>query len=295
MKLAIRFALTLLVAGSVSAQELSFIDGAPAAIDTNLKTSALLRQFSASGKINPNVIVDDVPGPSLLIPAAARVQGLFDTYFLSEVAILNYRNATQVVSIAFLEQGVNSCDAPVHTLTMPPLSVARYADFVGIALQRASGVGAVLIIARNAEGGVDGAGMIDAVSRIYTTQPGSTGTTSQSMPTVRPNDHQSAGTAVAALMRQDANYRTNVGIVNTGVDGLAHTWSIFAQGAGASTTSSVTVPACSMSQTPLPEAPYGPLMVSISTTDVTAPPAWTAYAVTLDNRTGDGWVVHAVK
>src|SRR6478609_4814966 len=76
-----------------------------------------------------------------------------------------------------------------------------------------SGLGAILVTGIDTNGAFDPNALLVATSRIWTPQPSSGGTMSQSLPSVATSDL--ASTTVAVLgARRDARYRTNVGIVN---------------------------------------------------------------------------------
>jgi hypothetical protein len=165
-------------------------------------------------------------------------------------------------------------------------------DFVGTTL-KTSGLGALLIIAFDPTGKTtDTEAFIDGFSRIWTPQPGSSGTVSQSFPAVSLFDSVDDFTAFALGLRQDASYRTNVGVVN--LDSVVHTWTITSLNTNATMT--LQVQPFSLSQTGVPASFAGSsgnlsLTYDVSATNFT----WSAYASSVDNLTGDGWVSRATQ
>ena len=93
-------------------------------------------------------------------------------------------------------------------------------------------------------------------SRIWTYQPGSQGTVSQSLPTTPPSQLGAAKSAAAGL-REDSGFRTNIGVVN--LDTQANDFAVGVQGDRKSTSFSVHLLPLSMMQVPLPAGDYGTL------------------------------------
>jgi hypothetical protein len=165
-------------------------------------------------------------------------------------------------------------------------------DFVGTKLG-VTGLGALLIIGFDSTGKTfDDNAFIDGFSRIWTPQPGSVGTVSQSFPSVSLFDSASDFTAFALGLRQDAGFRTNVGVVN--LDTVVHTWTITSL--ITSKTITLDVQPFSLGQTGVPAdfaGTSGNLSIAydVNATDF----FWSAYASSVDNVTGDGWVSRATQ
>lgn len=282
---------------AASAQNLVRIarpNGAPVTI------SQAVQQMHASGtkrirrsKIGTNVIEVETADIAFIIPAAGSIPGANGTFFKSDFSIGNFNNNDQKVGIGWLKVGTDNSKAPLQYFTIPANTVASFNDFVGTQLNQ-SGLGALLIIAYDSTGqNVDQSALIDGFSRIWTPQPGvANGTVSQGFPAVSIMDSEGDFTAYAMGLRQDANFRTNVGIVN--LDTVAHTWTVKSL-TGAQ--SSVTVQPYSLSQGSIaagsaPASGYVTLM--ITPTD-SADFFWSAYGTSVDNVTGDGWVSRATQ
>jgi hypothetical protein len=224
---------------------------------------------------------------------AASAQG---TYFRSDVSILNWRSQPQSVLVSWLAQGQDGTDAPSFRMTIPSTTVDRtngimsvpptIPDFVGrLGL---SGIGSLLVIGLDANGNADPQASLDTFSRIWTYQPGSQGTVSQSLPTTRAAD-LAATTSAAAGLRQDSGFRTNVGIVN--LDTQANDFTVGAQGDRKTTSFSVHVLPLSMMQVPLPAGDYG--NVAAGFVPQRAGTRWVAYGSSVDQITGGGWISQA--
>ena len=251
-----------------------------------------VRRAHAPGKTTPNVIEFETADTSFIIPAAGSVAGANGTFFKSDVSIGNFANTTQNIGVGWLAAGQNNASAPLSYFTIPANTVASINDFVGTTLHK-SGLGALLIIAYNAAGTApDDNAILDGFSRIWTPQPGSSGTVSQSFPSVSVIDSTDNFTAFALGLRQDASFRTNVGVVN--LDSATHTWTVTSLATGATTT--LTVQPYSLGQGGVPASfgnSNGALSVSfdVSGTNI----VWSAYASSVDNVTGDGWVSRATQ
>jgi len=245
------------------------------------------------GRIRPNVIEFETADSAFLIPAAGSVQGSNGTFFKSDVTIGNFNDTTQNLGVAWLVTGKDNTNAPLTFFTIPAQSIVTINDFVATTL-KTSGLGALLVIAFDAAGkNQDDQAIIDGFSRIWTPQPGSAGTVSQSFPSVSLFDSADDFTAFALGLRQDASYRTNVGVVN--LDTATHTWTVTSlNNTGKSFT--MTVPPFSLAQTGVP-ADFGGTGGNLSVSfDVSATGIfWSAYGSSVDNVTGDGWVARATQ
>lgn len=238
--------------------------------------------------LRPKVIGLDTSDNVFIFPAAGSVQGAEGTFFKSDVTIMNHRATDQRISVGWIAQGVNNSSRPLQHFNLTAGTPFALADFVTNALHE-SGLGAILVTGETSTDAVDQDATLDGFSRIYTRQPGSTGTVSLSFPAISILDSIGPVAAYALGMRQDAAYRCNVGIVN--LDSAAHTWTVTIIHAGTPTSFSVTVDGTSMRQVPLPAGTYGDVLLTL-TADASAI-LWSAYAASVDNVTGDGWVSHA--
>lgn len=238
---------------------------------------------------SPDIIVLDNAQNAFVIPISGNTPGNFGTYFRSDVTIGNLGNNDQYIAAAYFQAGADNTNAPVTVATFKAGSFTTLPDFVGKTLKK-DGLGALFIYASDSKGNPDTTGKIDGYSRIWTPQPGSaTGEVSQNFDAVNPFDLSGNGFTYIMGLRQDAKFRSNVGIVNFSPDG--HTWTVLALGTGVSQTFGV--PPYSVLQTSVPpnsSNAQGFLHLSITTTSAFG---WTAYGTSNDNTTGDGWVSRA--
>jgi hypothetical protein len=252
-------------------------------------------------RARPNIIYQDPVGPAFVIPVVGSTPGAFGTFFKSEVVMSNYKNAPQRIAISVLRQGISSGKDSAVIRELPSYESDGDLGLVEedfLASLGKSGLAAVVVQAVDVDGNPDSTAMIDGFSRIWTVTPTNsgcsdpTGTYSQSLLTVPPNSitgTQYSGFAVG--LRQDENFRTNVGIVNMSPD--SHSWTVDVVGTRGETSFTATVPAQSMNQFPLPTGIYGTISVTFTANGSGTDYRWAAYASSVDNRTGDGWAREA--
>jgi len=236
--------------------------------------------------VTPNVVSVDWEKEAFIIPVAGSIQGGGGTFFRSDVTIANRRLAPQLVNVGFLVRGQNNGNVQMHRFSIDANTTTQTRDFIASALGT-SGLGTILVIAVDSNGNTDDNAEIDGFSRIWTPQPGSAGSVSQAFESIDLED--SLLTSYAYGLRQDAGFRTNVGLVNLYAG--TNTFTIFVNGTGGSTTFTQTVQPYSMEQIPLPAGAWGDCYIRITSSD-TNPNWWSAYGTSVDNVTGDGWVSH---
>ena len=241
--------------------------------------------------VRTKVVNADTTNSAFLFPAAGSVQGAGGTFFKSDGMLVNHRNASQRITMGWIAQGVNNASRPVVPFQLNAVTPYTLEDFVTTSLHE-SGLGAVLVSGTLASGNADSNALLDGFSRIWTPQPGAQGTVSIAFPSISVLDSLGNAFAYAIGLRHDAGFRTNVGIVN--LDNQAHTWTVSVNGqTGLMTSFSVTVEGISMRQVSIPAGEYKILLIAL------APDVngfwWSAYAASVDNITGDGWVSHAAQ
>jgi hypothetical protein len=231
--------------------------------------------------------------PQLLIPAAGSTPGANATFFRSDIAIANFADHDQMVKLAWLPQGTSSTFS--KTIAIRRLGFVRSNDFVAEILAQ-TGLGAILVTAVTSAGDLDPSARLYVQSRIWTPQPGSNGTTSQSFPAIPTS---SINTPDAALLFPgvvgSGNYRTNVGIVN--LDPInAQTFNVtISFGPIGNFTLNLEVPSMGMQQAVLGSSSFFPELPIVNTTSAsTRSNQWVAYISTIDNITGDAWSELAV-
>ncbi|MDQ3281875.1 MAG: hypothetical protein M3Q69_10740 [Acidobacteriota bacterium] len=236
-----------------------------------------------------NAIINNSSARALIIPAAGSVRGAGGTFFRSDITFVNYNENNQRVGVLWLPNGGGTPRGFSINIAgnHPPTTTE---DFVGTTLGL-SGLGAIILLPVDATGDFDENGAIDAYSRIWTPQPNATGTVSQPFPAVEPDYLTGNYEGIILGMRQDANYRTNYGIVNVSEADLPFTLTVFPE-TGSPVETTINVPSLSMVQTGIPAGNFGKLTLALNVNaqipdnDFT----WVGYASSTDNITGDGWV-----
>jgi hypothetical protein len=246
---------------------------------------------AARRHVRASVIALDDAADAFLIPIAGSTPGANGTFFKSDLVFDNDRSTAQTIAVGWLAQGVDSGHSGLTYFSLNANTITTADDFVATGLGK-SGLGAIIVFAVDANRANDSSGRVNGFSRIWTRQPGSTGTVSQSFPAISVTD--SIGSLVATIigLKQSTQYRTNVGIVN--LDTVAHTWTLRAVATGATFT--ITVPAYSVVQAPLAAnsaTTAGNVAVAMKSDGFGF--WWSAYGSTVDNVTGDGWVARAIQ
>jgi hypothetical protein len=230
----------------------------------------------------------------LLIPVAGRTQGFGGEVFRTDLTLVNFSATTQLITLTWLPQSGGA--SPRTTLVqLSGYSTDTIEDVVATSFET-SGVGSIRVRAVRANGALDEDAELDAFARIWTetTCAGLTGTVSQSLPAVvLGGEWRSGSGAYAHGVRQDAQYRTNYGIVNP--NDFPMTFQVVVRTASARFDDEVTVPAHGMVHRPAPAGATGTLSVYVDPIDPNASTLWRAYASTVDNRTGSGWTVVAIQ
>ncbi len=238
----------------------------------------------------PAAIAEDLGSNAILIQGAGSLPGANGTFFKSDVMLINYNNVAQNIAVAWFAEGADNTNAPLQFFTLNPQSVIALDDFVGQTLGK-QGLGAVAIYGVDSSHNFDGTAYIDATSRIWTPLPGGSGTTSLQLPAVTYIDLLGIAPGYAFGMKQTTGFHANVGIIN--LDTNPHTWTVSVNGQNGTSSFTVTVQPSSLQQAPLPGGDFGDLWVSL-VPDVDGT-YWSAYGVSEDNVTGDGWAAHALQ
>jgi hypothetical protein len=233
------------------------------------------------------VVTTRGPAPQLLIPAAGAQQGAGNTFFRSDISLINYRGVSQRVRLQWLPQDVTGVGLAPVDITINGASGIASEDFVTTVMQK-TGLGAILVTGIDAGGVPDDAALLVATSRIWTPENGSSGTQSQSLPSLATSEIISGSVTILAA-RRELRYRTNVGIVNLAA--TAQTYQVTVAGSFGTENRQVSVPAMAMTLFGVTGASSTtPLQVQV--TNIGTPPRstlWVAFASSVDNVTGDAW------
>ncbi|HKR66535.1 MAG TPA: hypothetical protein VJZ00_22600 [Thermoanaerobaculia bacterium] len=234
---------------------------------------------------------------NVLIPIAGDVAGANGTHFQTDVTLANRSPFPAHVGVFWLPQGRSgSVTTPIAELDLAANTTRFFPAFVTDVLHQ-TGLGAFFVRALKPDGTTNFDALIDVYARIWTPSPnGAPGTFSQGIygaslrgPGV--DDFQPVDGWIYGL-RQNADFRTNYGIVN--LENAPRTFDIIADGDnGAHFTRTVTLPAASMIHDPLPQGQnFGQVTIRISIHQEIPPTfdlRWCGFGSTVDNRTGDAW------
>ena len=255
-----------------------------------MKRLVLVACLFLAASVQGAVVVPQASGYQLLIPAAASTPGANGTFFKSDIAIVNLAPRDQDVRFDWLPQGGGP--VAVTTLTITANTGIRSDDFVATHLGQ-TGVGSIVVSGLNSLGVVDLNAQLFISVRIWSPQPGTSGTTSQSLPAIPTNAVITSAEAVLYAVGgadNSLNYRVNVGIVNFSQTTQNFRITMPAQLGPQLAEIDVTIPAMSLKQVSLGSGLSPTQKVLIDNTTTTGKSnSWIAYGSTVDNVTGDAW------
>jgi hypothetical protein len=235
---------------------------------------------------NGQVVAPRPSANQLLIPAAGAAPGIGGTFFRSDISIINYKQADQRIRLQWLPQNVSGANvASIDTMISASSGIASEDFVTEVMLQ--SGLGAILVTGIDATGAFDASAQLVATSRIWTPQPGTSGTESQSLPTIASSDIASSTVSVLGA-RRDARYRTNVGIVNLSTN--VQTFQVVVFGSFGTEVRQIDVQPVSMVLFGVTGSNSTfPLQIQVQNVSTVRTTAFVAYASSVDNVTGDAW------
>jgi hypothetical protein len=244
----------------------------------------------ASLPLSANLVQPLGSSTQIVIPAAGSTAGANGTFFRTEVTILNYRDSNQAIQVLWMPQGGTAVVSP--EMTINARSGVASQDFVGQVLGQ-TGLGSIVISAvLPGTNTLDTAARLYVTARIWTPQPGTTGTTSQTFSTIPLASLNSTRQAMVGI-RRDTQYRLNIGLVNLD-NTRSQTFLVTLGGAlGQTETVTVSVNPLSMQQVAMPGGNLAnpQILVENVTPVATRSTRWTSYASSIDNVTGDSWSV----
>jgi len=288
--------LVFAVSAPVLAQSRHFSTQLKPAVGPPATAADILAARRMTRAIKPQVIITSSSQEGFLLPAAINSPGKNGTFFHTDFFITNNLQSEQEILLAWLPQGVSAAGLGASRFTLNANTVYLIPDFLSgqSGDLSESGVGSILVTGVVAgTNTADTSAVLEGGDRIWTFEPGSSGTNSFTMEG-QLGDVFGTSTATAIGLRQDVSFRANVGIVNLDTSS-SHTWSVRVVGTnGQETTFNMTVPALSMLQSAVPTT-FGPgnLFVEFTPDAGVAGEEWAAYGVSADNTSGDAWVSRA--
>ena len=275
-------------AGSVTAVASSIIDeilANPAGYYVNVHTGDF-----PGGAVRGQLVTTASGGNDSVLPVAGRVAGANNTFYRTDLTMVNVSGANTQVVLEWYASGSGALTSPTSRATFM-LDAGEQLTLEGNELQTAlgigDGIGAIRIVS---------ARPITAGARVYNDRrPENEGTLSQFVPALGSAFNRSSG-AIPGLSNQTGatSYRTNIGWFNA--TNATSTVTFRAHGADGTVLQTVTreIPAGSQQQLPL-----GLLFPSVAPSDslyVTFTTAGTpiyVYASVVDNDNGDGIFIAA--
>jgi hypothetical protein len=232
--------------------------------------------------VSADLVVPQTSAPRILIPVAGDTPGANGTYFRSDITVVNLREVEQrVLMLWYPQEGA----AVTRTITINPRSGISSEDFVRNVLQL-TGVGAIDIIAVNADNAVDPLGQLHATARIWTPQPNVVdGEMSQPFPALVFSASEPSIKWILGV-RRDEDHRLNVGIVNP--SSTTQRFRVTITG-GTSSSVEIEVPGQSVRQQSMPGTGYVAQIIVQNITGSGTSTTWHAWASSIHNVTGDAW------
>lgn len=148
------------------------------------------------------------PRTQLYLPAVARVSGLGDTHFATDVSLSNPNDQPISVTVTFLErERDNTSGSPSATFVLEPHATRQMNDALEALFGVSETYGALRIDATGGRG-------VLVSGRIFTSSQTTDGTVGQQVDPVSSDRLMSAGSILG--LRHDSAFRSNVGLLNTG-------------------------------------------------------------------------------
>jgi hypothetical protein len=228
----------------------------------------------------------------ILVPVAINASGKLNTFFHTDYFLSNGRNAPQEILVGFIAAGVSNVGQPATRFQLAANGNYAITDFLGTGTGRLNktGVGALLIVGvLTGTNTNDSNARLYGAARIWTFEPGSTGTNSFTEWAVDPRANHGDFNFIAAGARQNDAFRANFGLINLDMTRSRTFTVMFFAGSTASMT--VTLPPLSMSELAVPA--FTPTDTGYFLFDVFPNDFddfnWNGFVVTADNVTGDAW------
>jgi PKD repeat protein len=266
--------------GTSEARSPTHVFAAPGSYTVTLIASSSSGSSQMSKQINVSAMV---PYRGL-ISAAAQTEGLGGTSWRTELSLFNAGLEGATVTLRYLPTLVEK------QIYLAPRQSVTYANTLLDAFGLGTGAGAVTIEAASP----GSSAQIRVTSRTFT--GGANGTYGQSVPEVQ--SAQLAKTLYITGIKNNAAFRSNIGLVNRAEAQLTATLTLYSRSGSQIATKTVTLPATSFQQSALwalfPEVngeSHSALTLKIATNTADAV---SAYASVVDNSTQDPIYIQAV-
>jgi hypothetical protein len=229
---------------------------------------------------------------SLLVPISGSGPGAGGTFWQTDLSLTNHRSVPQTVMISFNYEGQFFYGPAFDVEVVLPADSTTTFENVVKTLFGTTGTGVIFINATFYDGFAEDADL-SATYRIWTNSPDTGGTASQSsaaLDATALSYDTDPKTIIGA--REDDDFRCNVGVVS--YDYYDRTFRITASSPAGSVSTTAVVKGYSVAQVALPPANLGYVTIVVESMDGVHE-QWAAFASTVDNHTGDSWLVDAIE
>jgi PKD repeat protein len=236
---------------------------------------------TSSSSATRTITVNPMTPVRTLVSVTAQTSGIGGSAWRTELTLFNAGSEAATGQYLFLPgAGGSEISRPLY---LEPKQTMTFSNALLDIFGMSSGAGAVVIEASSPSS----AALIKLTSRTYTT--GSNGTYGQGVPNVATADLQQ--TMFLTGLESDADYRTNIGLVNRSDSPASAKLTLYDGGGSIVASSTVTVAANNFQQASL--ATYFPEVANRSfnalsmRADISVPDAVSVYASVVDNHTQD--------
>ena len=283
--------------GSPASWLWSFGDGATStaqnpvhafAAQASYAVSLTVANATSSSVISRTISVVAPSSYRTLLPVAAQTNGVGGSVWRTELTLFNGGREAATGQFTFIPGGGGA--VLTRGLFIGANQSITFANALNELFGLSVGAGAITIEATSATSTPS----LRVTSRTFTT--GSSGTYGQAVPNVSSDDMTT--TLLLTGLESDANFRTNIGLVNRSGAPVAAGLTLYDANGGVVATAAVTLPANNFQQAAL--ASYFPpvagrIFASLSMrVDSATPNAVSAYGSVIDNRTQDPVYIQAV-
>lgn len=146
-----------------------------------------------------------VPSPALYLPGVARVTGYGGTVFSSDISFANVGDETAIIEVSFLEHDRDNSFAPMVRFTLAPRETLQVDDALGSLFGLSETYGALAVESLDSS-------RVVVAERISTASATGPGTVGQQVDAIPDEGFFAHGSLLG--LRQDAQFRSNVGLFN---------------------------------------------------------------------------------
>jgi hypothetical protein len=262
---------------------LEVVDMSPAEALKTLQRHGEAERVPGRRNVRPDVSSEE-GDVAFIFAIVGSAPGGGGTYFRSETTLVNNLDRPQWIDAYYLPSGAGCAGIVAKSFLLDRFSWHIWSDFVLDFFGR-QGLGSVVIFATHSPGGtLDQSADIDGFSRIWTPIPGTSGSASQSFPASTLTSYPYAQWAYG--LRQDGNFRTNLGILNYLTDST-RAFNVYINGLQREVTYQVTVPPCTVILQGIPAGTFGPLIIAVDPVDARG--GWYGFGSSVDNFSSDNW------